>query len=298
MERITTECERLVEQVRAYTSSYIEGKDTPGGCRISLPLLEPSGDVVYVTVRGGPGGFYRVTDGGRLQGILFESNLSTPQHRDRESLASLARRFDLEFDHDRRVFFADFDGDSLGYGVFEVGRTIATMASALPSPARKRGGPKLSSHVISQISHEFNARGLLGFGQVSEHRRVLGVTSTERRVDFSYRRKKPLLGEPESDLENVFVIAADLRNTPVKQAQNAVVVAHDLSGRDDKPMVRVVHGLVESESEPEDRFMQDVTSARRLIESVATSDRIEEYSWDDAKRREELVAVTMAELAA
>ena len=290
------ECEHIVEQVRSYVSSCVEGRPAQsGGCRLSVPLLEPNGDVIYVTLHEESDGSYHVTDGGRLNGILFESTLTTPSRRDQEMVDAIAKRSDLKFDHDRHVFYAVASEDSLGYWIFEMGRTIATVATMVPQPERRRAGHKLSRQVLGQLSREFHAQGLLGPGQVSGRRRVTGVTTTERWVDFSYRRRRSILDEPL--MEDVFVIAADLRvATPLKRAQDAVVVAHDLSGREDKPTVRVVHGMVDDS--PLDGSMKQIENARRLIESVATSDRIEEYSWDDADSRAALVAATRADLAA
>ena len=175
------ECELIVEEIREHAIGRIQRAEALHGCRISLPLLEPSGDVITVTVMKGRGsGVYRVTDGGRLNGLLFESSAGNPSATDRQLVADIAKRATLEFDDNRRVYYATADSRTLGYWAFEVGRTIATVASMVPRLRRRRAGRKLSKHVIGQLEKELIKQGLRSL--IRGPLNIRGVTNAERRV--------------------------------------------------------------------------------------------------------------------
>ena len=286
------ECQDILEKVRIHAVTRIESVETPQGCSISLPLLEPSGDVVSVTVNEGSGpGVYYVTDGGRLNGLLFESSATKPSASDKSLVKAMAERASLQFDDERRVYFATAEAKTLGYWAFEVGRTIATVASIVPAPRRRRGGRRLSKYVISQLEKELTQQGLRA--RLRGPRRIRGVTETEQRVDLSYRKMiKPL--EDRDSFVDVFVIATDLKQKePVLSAKSAVIAAHDLSALAENPIVRIVHGVVRNGEVDIDRTEQ----ARRLIESVASASGIEQYSWDNSDQKAKFVSTIRDELA-
>ena len=119
-----------------------------------------------------------------------------------------------------------------------------------------------------------------------------GDSITERRVDLSYRTRREPLGDPDN-VTDVFVIAADIGAIgPAKAAQDAAIAAHDLSALDDEPITRIVHGVVHEAESANGRAEQ----ARRLIESVASAPRIEQYSWDDNDHKKVFVEKTRDEL--
>ena len=286
------ECQDILEKVRIHAVTRIESVETPQGCRISLPLLEPSGDVVSVTVnQGSRPGVYYVTDGGRLNGLLFESSATKPSASDKSLVKAIAERASLQFDDERRVYFATAEAKTLGYWAFEVGRMIATVASIVPAPRRRRGGRRLSKYVISQLEKELTQQGLRD--RLRGPRRIRGITETERRVDLSYRAMREPLGD-RSSFVDIFVIATDLKiQDPVQPARSAVIAAHDLNALDDEPIVRIVHGVVKNGLANIDRTDQ----ARRLIESVASVSRIEQYSWDNIDEKASFVTRIRKELA-
>ena len=285
------ECERIIEKVQVHAFSRIQSAETAHDCRISLPLLEPNGDSITVAVERGPrSGTYRVTDGGRLNGLLFESSPTTPSLADRRLVADIAKRATLEFDTDKRVFYAVAESRTLGYWAFEVGRTIATVASVVPQKRRRRVGRRLSKYVISQLEKELIKQGLRNL--IRGPRNIRGITNTERRVDLSYRTRREPLGDPDN-VADVFVIAADIGATgSAKAAQDTAIAAHDLSALDDEPITRIVHGVVHEAESANER----AEPARRLIESVAFAPRIEQYSWDDDDRKKVFVEKTRDEL--
>ena len=286
------ECQDILEKVRIHAVTRIESVETPQGCRISLPLLEPSGDVVSVTVnQGSRPGVYYVTDGGRLNGLLFESSATKPSASDKSLVKAIAERASLQFDDERRVYFATAEAKTLGYWAFEVGRMITTVASIVPAPRRRRGGRRLSKYVISQLEKELTQQGLRD--RLRGPRRIRGITETERRVDLSYRAMREPLGD-RSSFVDIFVIAADLKvQDPVQPARSAIIAAHDLNALDDEPIVRIVHGVVKNGLANIDRTDQ----ARRLIESVASVSRIEQYSWDNIDEKASFVTRIRKELA-
>ena len=285
-------CEDIVHRVRTHAVSRIQSDVTSRGCRISLPLLEPSGDVITVTVnQGSRSEVYYVTDGGRLNGILFESSPAKPSAADKKLVKTVAKRATLDFDEERRVYYATADAKTLGYWTFEVGRTIATLASMIPPPRRSRGGRKLSSYIISQLEKELSERGLRNL--MRGPRTIQGITGTDRRVDLSYSTRREPLGD-QGIVGDVFVIAADLKaKDPVAPARSAVLAAHDLSALDNEPTVRIVHGLVEDNEVDSER----TNRARRLIESVASASGIEQYSWDNSTHKADFVTIIRNELA-
>lgn len=287
------ECERLVEKIRVHAIARIQSAETSHGCRISLPLLEPNGDVITVTVeQGRVSDTYYVTDGGRLNGLLFESSQASPYLTDRRLVADIAKRATLEFDDDKRVYYATADSRTLGYWAFEVGRTIATVASMIPQARRRRAGSRLSKHVMAQLEKELDRQGLRKLLQGPRH--VRGITNVDRRVDLSYRTRRVRLGDQDHE-GTVFVIVADIGVAdPMRSAGNTIIVAHDLSALEGEPTTRIVHGVARTERTVNGRTEQ----ARRLIESVASTSPIEQYSWDDNERRNAFVSTTRDELAA
>lgn len=290
------ECEGIVEKVRVHAITRIQSAQTPRGCRVSLPLLEPSGDVISVVVERGPeSGVYYVTDGGRLSGLLFESSPTTPSLTDRHLVTDLAERATLQFDDDRRVYYATADSRTLGYWAFEVARTIATVASMVPRERRRRKGRRLSRYVYDQLVKELNKQGLRGL--IQGPRSIKGITEVERRVDISYRARRENL-EDQEDFRDVFVITADVGVAdPVRSARQTILAAHDLSALDNEPTTRIVHGGLRG-PDTTNGHPEQAHQARRLIESVASAPRIEEFSWDDSNRKEVFVAITRNELTA
>ena len=289
------DCESILEKIRIHAATRTQVVETPRGCRISTPLLDSSGDVITVNVdRCSEPGAYHVTDGGRLNGLLFESSPAGPSAVDRRMVASIAERASLKFDDDHRVFYAVADDRTLGYWTFEVARTVATVASITPQRRRSRAGRKLSTYVIGQLEKELLSQGLLE--NIRGPRRIRGVTEIERRVDLSYRARREPLGDQER-FGDIFVIAADLGATdPVRPARDTVIAAHDLSALDDGPVVRIVHGTVAGAG-GYGETTERAEHARRLIESVASVSGIEEYSWDDNASRAAFVQITKRELA-
>ena len=285
------ECEDIIRRVRLHAVTRIKSAETLRGCRISLPLLEPSGDVIAVTVsQGSRPGVYYVSDGGRLNGLLFESSSTKPSAADRNLVDTIAKRATLKFDDERRVYYATAKASTLGYWAFEVGRTIATVASVVPPLRRRRGGRKLSTYIISQLERELNQEGLRSL--MRGPRRIRGITETEQRVDLSYRARREPLGD-QTSIGDIFVIAADLKTRdPVKPARDAVITAHDLSALDDEPIIRIVHGVVDSEG-----HSSRTEQARRLIESVASASGIEQYSWNNETHKIKFVTIIRNELA-
>ena len=285
-------CEDIVRRVRTHAVSRIQSDVTSRGCRISLPLLEPSGDVITVAVnQGSRPGVYYVTDGGRINGLLFESSPAKPSAADKNLVKTVVERATLDFDDERRVYYATADAKTLGYWAFEVGRTIATLASMIPPPRRSRGGRKLSTYIISQLEKELSEHGLRNL--MRGPRSIQGITGTERRVDLSYSARREPLGD-QDNVGDVFVIAADLKaKDPVAPARIAVIAAHDLSALDNEPIVRIVHGLVEDSEADIERTKR----ARRLIENVASASGIEQYSWDNGTHKANFVTIIRNELA-
>ncbi len=285
-------CEDIVEKLRTHSVARVQGEEMPSGCRVSLPLLEPSGDVVSVTIRQySDSDAYYVTDGGRLNGLLFESTPARPSAADRHLVKVIAERATLQFDDETRVYFAKAEASTLGYWAFEVGRTIATVASMLPPPRRRRVGRRLSTYIISRLEKELSDQGLRNL--MRGPRRILGITETQRRVDLSYQARREPLGDRQL-VGDVFVIAADLRlKDPVRPAREAAIAAHDLSALEEEPIVRIVHGVVKDEEENNDR----TDRARRLIESVASAPGIEQYSWDSKADKANFLTKIRSELA-
>ena len=284
-------CESIIEKIRIHAVARIQAIQTTGGCKVMLPIQEPSGDIISVVVERDDGGSrYRVTDGGRINGLLFASGPAGSSAVDRHEVRAVAERASLTFDDDRRNFYVHADDQTLAYWVFEVGRSIATVAGMIPRGRRRTRSRRLSTQVIAQLNKELLNQGLRD--RVIGPRRVQGVTMAQRRVDLTYRA-----GAGTGHPRDVFVIAADLGQVnPLRPAQRSIIAAHDLQALEDRPMVRIVHGLVDPSREPDG--LSRAESARRLIvESAAAVPGIEQYPWDDVQGKSAFVEVIRGELA-
>ena len=292
------DCEWIVDTVQRYAAGRTTGSEASRGCRISLPLLEPNGDVITIMVVLDPehSDRYYVTDGGRLNGLLFESSPADPTSADRRLVESLRTRASLDFDANSGAAYAIVKAETLGYWAFEIGRVIASAAAVIPQRRRKRGGRRLSTHVIRRLEKELLDQGLRSF--VTGPRQIKGVMDIRRRVDLSYQTSGLALGGHASRAYDVFVLAADLETeNALTRATQTVVVATDLSGLEYEPTVRIVHGAVSANEFEAERSREPTDQARRFIEHAATAPKIEQYSWDDPERKAAFMETTRGELA-
>ena len=169
--------------------------------RVRFPLLEPSGDEIGVIVSQGPqpGVYVCELRWAPTTGFGLKPNPTKPSAADRELVRCLAKRVTLELDPEKPVYYATAEAKTLGYWAFEVGRTIATVASVIPPGRRRRSGRRLSTSVIGQLERELNNQGLRN--RMRGPRRIRGITEFARRVDLSYRTERvPFRGQGSGDV--------------------------------------------------------------------------------------------------
>ena len=287
------DCEWIVNQVQRYAANRTKGGESYRGCRIDLPLLEPNGDVITIVVEPDPEypDRYYVTDGGRLNGLLFESSPADPTSADRRLVESLKARATLDSDGNTGAVYAVATAETLGYWAFEIGRVVASAAAVVPQRRRKRAGRRLSTYVIRRLEEELLDQGLRSL--VTGPRQIKGVMDIRRRVDLSYQTSGLALGGHFGGAYDVFVIAADLgTEKALTRATQTVIAATDLSGLDYEPTVRIVHGAVRA-----DEWEEPTDHARRFIERAATAPKIEQFSWDDPDHKAAFMETTRGELA-
>jgi hypothetical protein len=108
-------------------------------CRVTLPLLEPSGDVICVYVTESDGHTV-IHDGGHISGLLFESRRNGPTKQDRELVQGLLSDSGLKKDPETGLVNVETTEDGLRYWLMELGRVIALIPALIPtsSPAAGR----------------------------------------------------------------------------------------------------------------------------------------------------------------
>ena len=124
-------CE-LLHAIHEETKRRISYTDTRVGCRIELPLLEPSGDSIGVLVRQSSSG-YTVHDGGHIGGLLFQSTPDGPSRSDVKTVKAIIQSSGLAEDHDSGIVYVETDFDSIPYWAYEIGRVVSVVASIVPS---------------------------------------------------------------------------------------------------------------------------------------------------------------------
>jgi hypothetical protein len=99
--------------------------------KISVPLLEPNGDQIYVYVEE-RGDKIKVHDGGHINGILFGAGPDDAVRNEYRLASEIMANVELKMDSVGGVVFAETEERSLNYWIMEVARTIAVIASVVP----------------------------------------------------------------------------------------------------------------------------------------------------------------------
>ena len=278
-------CADLHELVLAETQMRMGHVHTRAGCRIELPLLEPSGDSVGVVVRKSGKG-YVVDDGGHINGLLFQSTPGVPAASDRRVVQSLIQSSGLTQDPNSGAVFVETKADSIPYWAYELGRVVAVVASTIPSRRpRQRRPTRLGPRVQKAVTTRLVSDGVMG--AIRPATNVRGVSQRTHKVDFSYTLPQSRL-EPE---RTFFVLAVDLDiKDPMSRAHRSLITATDLGSVDPPPLVRVVYstGSANGLAEP----------AVSLIKAAGDrSGLYENYSWDDTSEQHEFIVKVEQEVA-
>ena len=278
------ECEYLRKLVAESMVQRVSATVTRRGCRIELPLLEPSGDAISVYVEGA-GDEFTVNDGGHIYGLLFDAGPAGASSSDVRTVNNLVKNCGLIHDRDRGLVFAKTNESSLSYWLFELGRAIAVASSVIPTGApRARRSRRLGPRVASALAERLLSEGLMGV--VHPAMNVKGVSEREFRVDFSYTL-------PRSPLQNektVYIFAVDLDvKYPIRVANRGLITATELVSTATEPLVRLVYSSGGS---------KEITEpARRLIQAAGKRDLLEDYSWDDSKDQSDFLNRVEQEVA-
>jgi len=258
-------------------------------CKVGLPLLEPSGDVINVYVEQRASRLI-VHDGGHIHGLLFEAGLGGASSADKRAISSLATDTGLEIDNDSGLVLAYAEEHTLVYWIMEIARTIGVSATLIPTATprrrgRRRLGPRIARQVVTRLIEE----GLMGV--IHPGKSVRGITEQERYVDLTYTiPKNPLRLQPDT---TGLILTLDLDVAdPIAKAHRGLGAATDLAGAAIEGHdidVRIVHSVGSSNGRAE--------RATKLIKVAAAKHLLRDYSWDDADDQEQFLTTVGQEVA-
>ncbi len=267
------ECQELRDLILSDTEMRITHSDTRVGCRIELPILEPSGDSIGVIVAKSSSG-YLVHDGGHINGLLFQSAPGAAAKSDLRTVGSLIESAGLMQNRDTGIVCVQTIRESIPYWVYELGRTIAVVASTVPSRRpRPRLPRRLGARVQKAVTTRLASDGVIDV--IRQSLNVRGVSQQTHRVDFSYTLPR----SPISPEQTFFVLAVDFDiKDPMNRARRSLVTATDLGTIDPSPKVRVVYstGSENGRTGPAVSLLRAAGDKSGLFEN---------YSWDDRDER-------------
>ncbi len=263
-------------------------------CQVTLPLLEPSGDVISVYVAESDGHIV-IHDGGHISGLLFESRRNGPTRQDREAVQRLLSDSALKKDLETGLVNVETTEEGLRYWLMELGRVIALVPVLIPtsSPTPRRAN---AARKVGRTARELTNRLVQeGFSHaiVPQHT-VRGLTNRSHWVDLSYTATHPPFeGSKEDSGKIVYILAVDLDVTkPLDKADKTIAVANDLAWSVDNGSeiaIRMVYGFGRED------WVQE--PAAKLLAAAGEKSSYSSYSWDDTEGQSEFLTRVGQDLA-
>ena len=278
-------CESLKAIIDGQFSDWMTVKphkmaDGGEACRVTMPLLEPNGDVIDVYLTEKNGRFW-VNDGGHISGLLFELSY---ENRSQEHLSALERQLyytGMKRDQTTGVVYVEADENGLRYWMTEMAQLIAVLPHLLPkrsSNPRSLDSEKNpaflpeSPRIVWEVSKKLSEAGFGGAIQLNMT--VPGHTGIRRRVEFAYTAQ-----QSDFQMERaVYILAFDLNvKNPIEKASRKLAVASDLAWSTAgynywTADVRLVYSLKMG-------AWDDVPEAR-LLAAAGEKSEINSYWWD------------------
>ena len=266
-------------------------------CRVTMPLLEPNGDVidVYLTEKNGR---FRVSDGGHISGLLFELSYGKPTQTHWNIVDRQLYHTGMKKDLATGLVYVEADESSLRYWMTELAQLIAVLPHLLPKPSLSRpyslteknlsSLPK-SPKIVCEVSEKLNEAGFDDAIQFNET--VSGQTGIKRQVDFVYTTRQLGFGVEKA----VYILAfnLDVKN-PLEKAGRKLAVANDLawstpSYSDWIVDVRLVYSLRAG--------TWDDAPEARLLTAAGEKTELSSYWWDSPDQQGRFIADVSKDLA-
>ncbi len=245
-------------------------------CQVTLPVLEPSGDVVSVYVTESDGRIL-VHDGGHISGLLFESRRNGPTKHDRELVKHLLDQSGLKRDSKDGTVYVETDEDGLRFWLMELGWILALVPCLIPvSFPPEHGKRALGERTAKSVAQRLQEAGL--DYAIERNKEMWGVSGRDWRTDFRYEVPDTALSRGKL----VCILALDLDvPKPLKQADKTIAAALDLIGQpptNSQYEYRVVYSI------GNDTWAN--SPAARLLAAAGEHPRLTTYCWDDEEQQE------------
>ena len=263
-------------------------------CKVTLPLLEPSGDVISVYVANGEQEII-VHDGGHIAGLLFESRPKGPTKQDQEVVDGLLSDSGLRKDSGTGLVNIETNEDGLRYWLMELGRVIALVPALIPTPPvqrRSNGTRRRMGRTARELTCRLHQEGYIH--AITPQRTVQGITNRSHWVDLSYTASDiGFEGSKGISPRIVYILAVDLDVArPVDKAGRSIIAANDLvcsTTEEYQVDVRMVYGFGKADGVQE--------PAAKLLSATGEKSSFSSYSWDDKEEQSEFLTRVGQELA-
>lgn len=266
-------------------------------CQVTMPLLEPNGDVIDVYLMEKDGRIL-VNDGGHISGLLLESGCG---RENQENLSIVERQLyyaGMKRDQTTGLVYVEADESGLRYWMTELAQLIAVLPHLLPKPSRnfqyldfEKNTPfsAESPRIVWEVSKKLSEAGFDGAIQLN--RTVPGHTGIRRRVEFAYTAQQSGFVMEKA----VYVLAFDLNvRNPLEKASRKLGVANDLAWSaagytDRKVDVRLVYSLRTG--------VWDDAPEARLLTAAGEMSELGSYWWDDPEQQDRFMADVSKDLS-
>ena len=280
-------------------------------CRVTMPLLEPNGDVitVYLTERDGR---FLVEDGGHIAGLLSDLSGGKPTQKFWNIVDRQLYHTGLKKNPATGIVYVEADESGLRYWMTEMAQLMAVLPHLLPEPSSPlrylvpdensaslselpqtdwEVSKKLSElpQTVWEVSEKL--KEVRFYDAIQFNQMVLGQAGIKRRVEFAYNTWQSGFGIGKA----VYVLAFDLNvKNPLDKAGRKLAVANDLawstpSYSDWKVDVRLVYGLRPG-------IWEDAPEAR-LLTAAGEKSELSCYCWDDPGQQSKFIAGVSEDLS-
>ena len=275
------DCEYLKSVIDRQISDWMEVKPhkmTSGDevIRVTLPLLEPDGDVLCLYVAEREDGLV-IHDGGHIGGLLFGIRRDGPTEHDREVVVKLIDHHGLKRDQERGLVFVETDEGGLRFWLLELGWVVALIPFlVLPSFPTEQGMRAKNERTARAVSQRLQETGLEHAIERDDEAR--GASGRDWRIDFSY--VVPATVQSEGKLVRILALDLDVPK-PLEEADKTIAAALDLLGAAitaSRCEYGVVYGVGNNSWAHH--------PAALLLAAISEHSPLSTYCWDDVGEQE------------
>ena len=267
---------QISEWMEVKPHQMVSGDET---IRVTLPLLEPDGDVLCLYVAEREGGLL-VHDGGHIGGVLYGMRQGGPTKHDRELVSYLLDQHGLRRDPEKGTVYIETDEDGLRFWLMELGWVVALVpfliASTFTPEQRKRAPGGRTAEAVAQRLQEAG----LDYA-VERNKEMWGVSGRDWHIDFMYNAPGTALSKGKL----VCVLTLDLdAPKPLKRADKTMATLLDLLGQAPAD-AQCEYGLVYSVGN--DSWAHH--PAAWLLAAAGEHSQLITYCWDDEEQQERFI---------